>query len=189
MKVLGKIPGWLVRSLLIAVGLTLVGVSGWYGPLVTASLWRVFHPRGRVVYRGLHVQVPWPWIADTEGREEDATAVPEGLVLRKMPQTLFHRPAPQSIFVTVISGDPETTPKQQTDQWMTTFRESHQGFEFSGPAEKLPTGRSCLRATLPTRPDRVVWTCISVNEGWVASLEGRRSEEPAFFEIVEGLTR
>jgi hypothetical protein len=190
MKILEKIPAWLIRPLLAVAVLALVGVSGWYSPIVTASLWRVFHPRGWVQYRGLYVQVPWPWIADTEGSEDDAMATPQGLGLRRMPQTIIRRLPPQSIFVTVISPDPGVTAEQQTSLWMKTFRQTHTGAKFAETTPvAIPDGASCLRADNPSNPRDVVWTCISVGGGWVANLEGHRSDEPVFFEVIGGLKR
>ena len=186
MKIFAKIPGWLIRTVLAIAALGLVGVSGWYSPIVTASLWRVFHPRGWVDYRGLYVQVPWPWIADAEDDGEDPTLTPQGLALRKMSRTSIHRLPPQSMFVTVISPDPGLTAEQQTNQWLEAFRESHPGAEFE---TATPNGASCLRAVSRSNGRDVVWTCISLNGGWVANLEGHPSDEPAFFEVIGGLKR
>jgi hypothetical protein len=190
MKILGKIPGWLIRTLFAVAALALVGVSGWYSPIITASLWRVFHPRGWVDYRGLYVQVPWPWTADTEAGEDDAMVTPQGLGLRRMPPTIIHRLPPQSIFVTVISRDPGVTAEQQTSQWMKMFRETHPEAEFAAATPwAIPEGAHCLRAVSPSSPRDVVWTCISVGGGWVANLEGHPSDEPVFFEMIGGLKR
>jgi hypothetical protein len=190
MKILEKIPTWLIRTVLAIAALGLVGVSGWYGPIVTASLWRVFHPKGWVDYRGLYVRVPWPWIADPEGVRDDEMATPQGLGLRRMPQTVIHRLPPQSIFVTVISPDPGVTAEQQTRQWMAMFRRTHAGAQFAESTPvAIPDGASCLRANTPSNARYVVWTCISVKEGWVANLEGRPSDEPVFFEVIGGLKR
>jgi hypothetical protein len=185
MKIFAKIPGWLIRTVLAIAALGLVGVSGWYGPIVTASLWRVFHPQGRVQYRGLSVQVPWPWIADTEASADDAMVTPQGLALRKLPRTIIHRLPPQSMFVTLISPDPGVTAEQQISQWMKMFRETHPGAQFEAATPvAIPPGASCLRAVSPSNPRDVVWTCISVSGGWVANLEGHPSDEPAFFEVI-----
>ena len=190
MKILEKIPAWLIRPLLAVAVLGLVGVSGWYSPIVTASLWRVFHPRGWVDYRGLYVRVPWPWIADTEGAQDDEMATPQGLGLRRMPQTIIHRLPPQSIFVTVISPDPGVTAEQQTSLWMKMFRETHPGAEFdASDAGGDSGGASCLSANDTSNSDNVVWTCISLSGGWVANLEGHQSDEAVFFEVIGGLKR
>ena len=74
---------------MVAGGLALVGVCGWYGPVITASLWHVCHPRGWVEYRGLRVRVPWPWVADTEAEDADPTMTPQGLQLKRMPREMF----------------------------------------------------------------------------------------------------
>jgi hypothetical protein len=190
MKILETTPRWLTRTLLAIAVLGLAGVSGWFSPIVTASLWRVFHPRGWVDYRGLYVHVPWPWIADTEGAQDEEMATPQGLGLRRMPQTMIHRLPPQSIFVTVISPDPGLTAEQQTDQWMKMFRQTHAGVGFAETTPvAIPEGASCLRAISQSTPRDVVWTCISVSGGWVANLEGRRSDESVFFEVIGGLRR
>jgi hypothetical protein len=190
MKILEKISAWLIRPLVAVAVLGLVGVSGWYSPIVTASLWRVFHPQGRVQYRGLSVRAPWPWIADTETDEDDEMATPQGLGLRRMPPTMIHRLPPQSIFVTVISPDPGITAEQQTSLWMKMFRQTHAGAKFAEtPPVAIPDGASCLRADNPSNSRDVVWTCISVKGGWVANLEGRQSDEPVFFEVIGGLKR
>lgn len=190
MKVSRLIPDWLVRPLLIVGGLALVAVSGWYGPMITASIWHLFHPMGTVYYRGLEVRVPWPWIADTDPAREDQAGTPEGLSLRKMPPTSIHHQAPQSMFITVISPDPGATAEQQTGLWLTMFRGAHPGADFSATTPATaPAGASCLKAMYPTKADEVVWTCISMSGGWVADLEGHQSEEPVFFEVIDGLKR
>ena len=190
MTISEKISGWLVRPLLVVAGLSLVGVAGWYGPMVTASIWHVFHPLGRVYYRGLYVRVPWPWIADSDAGREDQAAPPQGLSLRKMPPTSIHHQAAETIFITVISPDPGATAEQQTALWLTMFQGAHPGAGFSGAtAANTPTGVECLSAVYTTKPNDVVWTCISMTEGWVANLEGHRSSEPVFFEVIGGLKR
>ncbi len=179
-----------IRVLRVLGAFALAGVVGWYSPWVTASLWRVFHPQGQVKYHGLKVQVPWPWIADTDAVTAEQTVAPEGLGLRKMPPTLNHRLPPQSLFVTVISPDPGLTAEEQTGQWMKMFRDSHPGSEFeTATPAPIPPGASCLGADKPERPENVVWTCISVNGGWVANFEGRDRDEPIFFEVIGGLKR
>jgi hypothetical protein len=190
MKTPGKLPVWLSRTLLVAAALCIVVVAGWYSPIITASIWHVLNPRGWVRYRGLSVRVPFPWIADNEVTGEDPSVTPEGLALRKLPPTMVHRPSPQSMFVTVISPDPGVTAEQQTEQWMKMFRETHPGAEFEAATSvAIPAGASCLRATNSSKPNDVVWTCISVGQGWVANFEGHRRDEPAFFEVIEELKR
>jgi hypothetical protein len=190
MKMPGRIPGWLARPLLIAVCFVAALVSGWYGPLVTASLWRVFNPGGRVRYHGLLIQVPWPWISDFEEFNAEQTVSPQGFALRRMPRTLFHRLPPQSIFITVISAEPGKTPEQQTMEWLDAFREAHPGASFlTANQTETPAGASCLKAANPATPDDAIWTCISPHGGWVANLEGHPRDEETFFAIVSRLRR
>jgi hypothetical protein len=179
-----------IRALRVLGAFALAGVVGWYSPWITASLWRVFHPGGQVKYRGLQVQVPWPWVADTDANREDPTVTPQGLALKKLPPTMNHRLPPQSLFVTVISPDPGLTAEEQTAQWMKMFRETHPGAEFAaGTPVAIPAGASCLSATSVDKPNDVVWTCISVKQGWVANFEGRKHDEAVFLEVVRGLKR
>jgi hypothetical protein len=179
-----------IRALRVFAAFALAGVVGWYSPWITASLWRVFHPQGQVTYRGLLVRVPWPWVADTDAIREDPTVTPQGLALKKMPATMNRRLAPQSLFVTVIAPDPGVTAEEQTAQWLKMFRDSHPGSEFEAATPgPIPAGASCLSADLPAKPEDVVWTCISVNGGWVATFEGRDRDEPVFFEVIGGLKR
>jgi hypothetical protein len=188
MNVSRFIPDWLVRPLLAVAGLTLVGVSGWYGPMITASIWHLFHPLGTIHYRGLNVRVPWPWIADTDTAKEDQAVTPEGVSLRKMPPTSIHHEAPQSMFITVISPDSGATAEEQTALWLNVFRDAHPGADFSArTAAGAPAKTSCLKAAYPTKPDEVVWTCISMSGGWVADLEGHPSEEAVFLRVIGGL--
>jgi hypothetical protein len=179
-----------IRVLRVVAAFVLAGVAGWYSPWITASLWRVFHPQGQVQYRGLLVRVPWPWIADTDALREDPTVTPQGLALKKMPPTLTQRVAAQSLFVTVISPDPGVTAEEQTAQWMRVFRDSHPGAKFEATTPvAVPPGASCLSADIPSKPDDVVWTCISVSAGWVANFEGHERDEPVFFKVIGGLKR
>jgi len=191
----GKIPLWLVRALSLSGALVVVAFSGWYAPWITASSWHIFHPRGAVEYRGLHIEVPWPWIADTETVDADPTATPQGLSLRKLPPNMLRPTPPQSIFVTVISPDAGVTPEEQTRRWLAIFRDSHPGASFdSATPVPLPAGASCLSADVHARPVRakpndVLWSCISVDAGWVANFEGHARDEAAFFRVVRGLRR
>src|SRR5271154_3465658 len=108
------IPRWLIRLLCWSTALIFVGVAAWYGPMVTAAGWRIVHPRGWVNYRGLHVRVPWPWISDVDTEKDEPTASPEGISLKKMASTTIpHKPS-QTIFITVISPDPEKSAEDQT---------------------------------------------------------------------------
>jgi hypothetical protein len=178
------------RLLRVSLALILVAVACWYSPLVTAGLWHLFHPGGWVSYRGLRIRVPWPWIADTELDSADPTVAPQGLALKKSPTTANRLSAGQLIFVTVISPDPGTTAEQQTSEWMRSFRETHPGRAFSDRTPvALPSGASCLQARSRQQNKEEVWTCISVENGWVSNFEGRPGEETAFFEIVRNLKR
>jgi hypothetical protein len=187
------IPKCLIRPLCWSVALVLVGVAGWYSPILGAAGWHLFHPRGRVNYHGLHVMVPWPWTADMQfDPETDApgSAAPQGILLKNAPFTMaWHEPA-QTIFLTVISSDSGVSAEQQTAGWMGSFRATHPGSEFDEkPSAAIPAGSTCLSARNPGDAQDVVWTCISVKGGWVADFEGRTSEEPVFFRVVENLKR
>jgi hypothetical protein len=190
MKTFGTIPGWLTRVLRVLAAFALAGVAGWFSPWITASIWHAFHPRGRVMYRGLEIRVPWPWTADTDlvGSEESVT--PEGLALKKMPPTMDLRQPPQSVFVTVISPDPGVSAEEQTKRWMEVFRASHAGAKFEAATPVgIPAGASCLSADNPARAADIIWTCISVSDGWVANFEGHTRDEPVFFQVVGNLKR
>jgi len=165
-------------------------VAGWYSPLITATIWHVFHPRGWVEYRGLHIRVPWPWIADTDLIGADPTVTPQGIALKKMPNEIVHRLPTQSLFVTVISPDPGLSAGQQTERWMDLFRASHPGAAFNPtPPMAIPRGASCLSARGYSQEGGIIWTCIFVEGGWVANFEGQDGDVPVFFQIVLELKR
>jgi hypothetical protein len=181
---------WPTRLLLWLTTVCLLGAAIWYSPTVTETLWHTFHPRGFIQYRGLRVQVPWPWIADTELTGSDPTITPQGLALRKMAPTIGLRLPPQSLFVTVISPDPGVSPAQQTERWLQAFRETHPGSTFEAArSANVPGGASCMSARDPAAPPGVVWTCISVDGGWVANFEGYEDDVPVFFRVVGNLQR
>jgi len=184
------IPRWLIRLLCWSVALIFTAVAAWYGPMVTAAGWRAVHPRGWVNYRGLRVLVPWPWISDMDTVEGEQAVSPEGISLKRMASTTVRHKAAQSIFITVISPDPGLTAEQQMAGWMNAFRVTHPGSEFDETTPvAIPAGSKCLSARDPGGEQDVVWTCISVKGGWVANFEGRTSEEPVFFRVVENLKR
>jgi hypothetical protein len=191
-------PGLPIRVLRVGLAALLVAAACWYSPLLTAAGWHLVHPRGRVVYRGLNVLVPWPWTADLESLRADPEVNPQGLSLKKTPLSLDRRLANQSIFITVISLDPGLTAEQQTAAWMQSFRATHPGanFEPAAPAQ-VPPGAGCLSARShwngggwnggALEEGGMVWTCISVQQGWVADFEGRSPDAPVFFDIVRNL--
>lgn len=167
----------------------LVCVVGWYSPFFTAGFWRAFHPAGWVRYRGLHVRVPWPWTA-TDFSGEDPSFAPQGLELKKTPFTANKRSLSDSIFVTVISPDPGVSADRQTGAWMDTFRQTHPTETLdSRTPQAIPQGATCLAARKDQHVVSVVWTCVSVEGGWVANFEGNRADEPVFFDIVSHLKR
>ena len=175
-------PRWLMRALSWIAAAAVAAVAGWYGPTVTAAGWRVFHPRGWVSYRGLQVTVPWPWVSDVDAEEANPTVSPEGIAMKKMAYTMAHRQAAQAIFITVISPEPGLSSEQQVAGWMNSFRETHPGWEFEAtPPVPVPSGATCLGARKPADNDVVMWTCISVDGGWIAGFEGRGGDEPTFF--------
>jgi hypothetical protein len=183
------IPRWLIRLLCWSIALIFVAVAAWYGPMVTAAGWHVLHPRGWVNYRGLHVRVPWPWISDVDTEKDEQTAAfPEGISLKKMASTTVRHAPAQSIFITVISPDPGVTAEQQTAAWVDAFRATHPGSHFDETtAAAIPAGSTCLSARKQGDDRDVVWTCISVRDGWVANFEGHASEVPVFFRVVAAL--
>jgi hypothetical protein len=187
------LPPWLIRALRIVVALACVVIAGWYSPELTAAGWRVFNPLGRVEYRGLRVRVPWRWTAQTNGDKEDASVAPMGVSLRKAARHLGEKGPPETIFVTVISSDDGLTEDQQTDAWLAVFRMTHPGVQFENqPPAEVPQNVSCMGTRSEDEPKdepRVVWTCISVRNGWVANFEGRISNVPVFFWTVERLRR
>jgi len=160
--------------------------------MLTAAGWRLFHPKGSVSYHGLHVIVPWPWTADSQFDSELETAedpaTPQGLLLKRMPFAMARHEPAQTIFVTVISPDPGVTAEQQTTGWMSSFRATHTACQFDEMTpSSIPEGSKCLSARNHEDEQDVVWTCISVEHGWVANFGGHTSEEPVFFRIVENL--
>jgi hypothetical protein len=196
--------GWPIRSLRVLVAAAIVAGAAWYSPWIEAAGWRVFHPGGRVSYRGLRVLVPWPWTANEEAVKAEAAVSPQGILLRRTPYTLQRRSLNQSIFVTVISADPGVSAARQQDGWLEMFRATHPGASFegrtlaSGGAASSPAA-SCLSARYPATSDGaspegagaqgVVWTCISVENGWVANFEGRDGDADVFFRVVGSLKR
>jgi hypothetical protein len=184
------IPPLSTRVLRVFGALVLVCMVGWYSPFFTAGIWHVFHPTGWVRYRSLHVRVPWPWTADTEVSGEDPSFAPQGLALKKTPFRVDRRTRSDTIFVTVISPDPGVSAEQQTLAWMETFRQTHseQTVDNRTP-EAIPGKANCALARGRRADEDMVWTCISVQGGWVANFEGNRADEPVFFEIVAHLKR
>jgi hypothetical protein len=183
-------PSWPIRLVRVLIAAAFVAVAAWYSPLVTAANWHLFHPRGWVNYRGLHVLVPWPWTADTEANNADPSVTPEGLSLKKMPYTMDRRLPTQSLFVTVITPDAGLTAAEQTGAWMETFRATHPGAAFNDQVlAAIPAGASCLSARSHWNQHGVVWTCISVAGGWVADFEGHDADAAVFFRVVSNLKR
>ncbi|AXC10579.1 hypothetical protein ACPOL_1231 [Acidisarcina polymorpha] len=172
----------------VSIAALFVGFAGWYSPFITAAAWHLFHPTGRVNYRGLNIRVPWPWTADVDAVKSDSFVSPQGISLKKMPYTMDRRLAVQAIFVTVISQDPGKSVEQQTASWMEAFRATHPGSNFVGETPvSVPLGVNCLGAKSPFHEKDLVWTCISVADGWVADFEGQGVDEPTFFEVVTHL--
>lgn len=183
-------PPLSTRVLRVFGALVLVCLMGWYGPFFTAGIWHVFHPAGWVQYRGLHVRVPWPWTADVDFSGEDPSLSPQGLALKKTPYAVNRRVLSQAIFVTEISPDPGITAEQQAGAWMDTFRKTHPADSFeSRTLPAVPAEAICSAAREDQHAVDVVWTCISVEGGWVANFEGNRADEPVFFDIVAQLKR
>jgi hypothetical protein len=178
--------GWSTRALLVVLASLCVVLAGWSSPLIRAAGWRVFHPRGRMAYRGLQVLVPWPWITETDAGDADPILSPQGVLLKKTRYTAGHSEPAQTIFVTVISPDRGKTAREQTEGWMESFRTAHAGGAF---AEMTVAGASCQSAAQESKPGEVVWTCISVEAGWVAGFEGYSSDAPDFFRVVTNLKR
>jgi hypothetical protein len=184
------IPNWLIRALCWTLAIVSVTVAAWYGPMLTAAGWHVFHPSGRVVYRGLHVMVPWPWVSDADGdsMKADPTAAPDGISLKEMAHTAVHREPAQTMFITVITPDPGVSAEEQTERWLESFRATHPGSEFEEKVPvAIPTEAKCLGAHRLPDSHGIVWTCISVKGGWVANFEGHTDQEPVFFRVVAAL--
>jgi len=183
-------PRLQIRVARVFLAGVLVVAAGWYSPLLITAGWHVFHPRGWVEYRGLHVRVPWPWTADIDSVNSDPTLTPQGLSLKKSTYTLDRSAAADGIFVTIVTPDPGVSAAQQTDAWMTSFRATHPGSVFDARAPMaIPAGASCLSARNHWNGRGVVWTCISVEGGWEADYEGRDAEEPLFFGILGRLKK
>jgi hypothetical protein len=181
---------WQIRLGSVMGASLLVAAAGWYSPLLSTAGWHVFHPRGWVNYRGLHVRVPWPWTADIDSVNSDPTLTPQGLSLKKNAYTLGRNVAADMIFVTVVSADPGVSASQQTEAWMTSFRATHPGSIFdSRSSVAAPAGATCLSARNHWSRPSVIWTCISVDAGWEADYEGWDGDEPVFFGIVRDLRK
>jgi len=183
-------PGWPIRALRVIAAALCVGIAAWYSPFLAAVSWHLFHPRARVDYRGLHVLVPWPWTVESSSDEGGTAAAPQGLSLKKTPPSMDRRLTNQSIFVTVLSPEDGVTPEQQHETWLDIFRATHPGAAFDNrtPAA-VPSGTSCLSARSHWNQNGVVWTCISVRNGWVADFEGDERDAGVFFKIIGGLKR
>ncbi len=183
-------PGWKTRVLRVTLAAVFVVLAAWYSPLITAAGWHLFHPLGRVDYRGLRVMVPWPWTAEGEPEGVEPSIAPEGLSLKKTPSTMDRRLTNQSLFVTVIAPDPTMTADEQAAAWMEIFRATHPGAAFKNKAPgAVPEGATCLSAQSHWNQSGVVWTCISVPGGWVADFEGQTADVPVFFRILSQLKR
>jgi hypothetical protein len=180
--------GWPIRALRVIVAAVFVGIAAWYSPFLAALSWHLFHPRAQVDYRGLHVLVPWPWTVESWIDEGEAAASPQGLSLKRTPPSMDRRLTNESIFVTVLSPESGVTPEGQHEAWLDVFRASHPGAAFDNRTPwAVPPGTSCLSARSHWNQNGVVWTCISVRNGWVADFEGYERDVPVFFKIVGNL--
>jgi hypothetical protein len=181
-------PDLKIRALHVMLGAAIVAVAAWYSPFIGAVGWHIFHPRGSVSYRGMRVLVPWPWTAETESDDGEPAVSPQGLALKRTPFTMDRRLTNQSIFVTVISSDTGVTPDRQHEAWLDMFRATHPGAAFANTTPvAVPPGTNCLSARSHWNQNGVVWTCISVQNGWVADFEGYERDVPVFFKIVRNL--
>src|SRR5450759_1030401 len=109
-------PHWSIRALRVLLAAICVGIAGWYSPLLAAAGWHLFHPGGKVEYRGLHILVAWPWTVETWSDDREGDGFPQGLSLKKTPFTMDRRLSNESVFVTVISLDPGVTAEQQEER-------------------------------------------------------------------------
>ena len=179
-------PGWLRRALTTSGGFVCAAVAIWYSPMLTAASWRTFHPSGQLDYRGLHITVPWLWTSDFDRIQDETTVSPQGVYLRRSRRNLGQA-GEEAMFVTVISPDPGVSADQQTRNWIEAFRTAHPGREFDAKTPlDLPSGTSCLSGFGNEEP-RVVCTCISLQDGWVANYEGGPADLQVFFRVVAKL--
>ena len=183
-------PSWPIRALRLSLAAIFVAIAAWYSPFLAAVGWHLFHPRGSVEYRGLHVLVPWPWTVEAWSDDGEPAAAPQGLSLKKTPPSMDRRLANQSIFVTVIAPEPGVSADQQRESWMDMFRATHPGAAFNNRTlAAIPTGANCLSAASHWNQQGVVWTCISIKGGWVADFEGQSADVPVFFRMIGQLRR
>jgi hypothetical protein len=160
-----------------------------YGPALSMVMWHATH-WGPVHYRGLRVNVPWGWTADTQNLIDDPPANPQGLMLSHFPLSLRWKGQEyEGIDVNVLLTDGNVSDQQARQSWEELFRDSHlhDGFEVRRPPSALPNGADCLVARPKQGTVRVEWSCISTTNGWMASFAGQPAEVPIFLRIVSGL--
>lgn len=177
-------------SVLLSIPLVLFAV--YYSPALTSFGWHVLHGRA-IVYRGLHVQVPWGWTADMSLMKEDYPANPQGITLQKPPKTLnIESRGPELIYINVLLPDARSTPEQQAAEWKSLFRQSHSisEFDIAAPSD-FPAGADCLEATPRAGagdvPASAALACISLRERWLANFAGSQANVPLFRQVIGNL--
>jgi hypothetical protein len=175
---------WLMLALCIPV----ICLAVYYAPFLVSLGWHVMHGMS-VDYRGLRVRVPLGWTADLALTKDDFPANPQGITLEKQPRTLaFEVAGPEMMYFNLLLPDARSGPAQQAEQWKTLFRQAHPVSDFNiASRDGLSPGMDCLEATPVGNKSAAAWTCISVEDGWVADYAGAREHVPVFLDVAANL--
>jgi hypothetical protein len=185
-KLAKKIP-WFAK-LTLAAGIPILLTVGYYEPLLTTSFWHLLYG-GSMQYRGLKIHVPWGWTADMSTLRDDPPLNPQGVSMQKAPLNLtLESQESELIVVNVRMHDAHATDQQQLEQWRRLQLDTHPSSSYSvdTPDDKVE-GADCLRARNLRSTQDVVWTCLSMPDGWEASYEGHEKDVPQFLKVVRGL--
>lgn len=163
----------------------------YYAPVLTSLGWHLVHGN-TVHYRGLRIEVPLGWVADTLTLQDDLPDNPQGITLQKPPRTLnIEARGPELVYINVLLSDTGHPPQQQAAEWQDLFRTSHPATEFD-MAEidtGLPPGASCLVATARNARSSVALACASIPGAWLATYAGSQKDVSQFLKVVHGLVR
>ena len=170
---------------MVLICLPVICVAVYYTPLLVSLGWHVTHGMA-VNYRGLRIQVPFGWTADSAPQKDDFPASPQGITLEKQPETLhFETPGPETMYFNLLLPDSRTTPTQQAAQWESLFRQSHPASDFDmSRLGDLSADMDCIQATPLTSRSAAALACISLKNGWVAEYAGSQAHVPLFLQVA-----
>jgi hypothetical protein len=165
--------------------LPVICLAVYYTPLLVSLGWHVTHGMA-VNYRGLRIQVPFGWTADTSSQNEDFPASPQGITLEKQAETLhIEAPGPETMYFNILLPDAGITPSQQAAQWENLFRQSHPASDFNvSRVGDLSSDMDCLQAIPLASRSAAALDCISLKNGWVAIYAGSQAHVPLFLQVA-----